>query len=208
VTERPTPDDEQRDAAIDVAWRRSSDEEPSLAVDEAIRAAARRRIGSRPRGDERSADRGRRWTQWAPVAAAAGVAVLAFGLLRWLPVEQQFAPSAPVSPSAGTGTARDAAAEESAAAPAAPPAQTRPLADEPASAPSDAAIPAPRPQIPSHDRNKRSRRPCRNGASCLRYRSRQPPRAPPRSRPPRQRPPRQRQARRTQALPRLKARRR
>jgi len=143
VTERPTPDDEQRDAAIDVAWRRSSDEEPSLAVDEAIRAAARRRIGSRPRGDERSADSGRRWTQWAPVAAAAGVAVLAFGLLRWLPVEQQFAPSAPVSPSAGTETARDAAAEESAAAPAAPPAQTRPLSDEPASAPSDAAIPAP-----------------------------------------------------------------
>ena len=140
MTER-TPDDEQRDAAVDVAWRRI-DEEPSVAVDEAIRAAARRRIGSRPRG-ERSADTGRRWTQWAPVAAAAGVAVLAFGLLRWLPVEQQFAPSAPVSPSAGTETARDAAAEESAAAPAAPPAQTRPLADQPASAPSDAAIPAP-----------------------------------------------------------------
>ena len=146
MTERPTPDDEQRDAAVDIAWRRSSDEEPSVAVDEAIRAAARRRVGSRPRGEERrgdSADRRPRWMQWAPVAAAAGVAVLAFGLLRWLPVEQQFKPSAPVSPSAGTETARDAAAEESAAVPAAPHAQTTPLADEPASTPSDAAIPAP-----------------------------------------------------------------
>jgi hypothetical protein len=157
VSERPTSDTDGQDAAVNAAWRRNSDERPSPAVDEAIRAAARRRVASRPRGDEcagKSAERSaaksparwRRSTRWVPVAAAAGVAVLAFGLLRWLPVEQQFTPSAPASPAAKAETASDSAASESAPAHAAPRADTTPLADEPASAMRQGAVP---PQPPT-----------------------------------------------------------
>ena len=140
MSERPTSDTNGQDAPVDAAWRRSSHEEPSPAVDEAIRAAARRRVVAGPAGDVRAgkspgrfAARWRRSTRWLPVAAAAGVAVLAFGLLRWLPVEQQVAPSAPASPAAKAETASDNAARESTPVPTAPRADTAPLVDEPAS---------------------------------------------------------------------------
>jgi hypothetical protein len=84
VNERRTPGEDERNRAVDDAWRAQFREEPSAAVDEAIRAAARReaevraarRVSRQPRPG---------WMRWTPVAAAAGVAVLAFGLLRWLP---------------------------------------------------------------------------------------------------------------------------
>ena len=141
MSERPTSDTDGQDAAVDAAWRRNSDEGPSPAIDEAIRAAARRRVVSGPAGDVRAGEsagnspaRWRRSTRWVPVAAAAGVAVLAFGLLRWLPVEQQVAPSAPVSPAAKAETASDNAARESTPVPTAPRADSVPLPDESASA--------------------------------------------------------------------------
>jgi hypothetical protein len=67
--------------------------------------------------------------RWTPVAAAAGVAVLAFGVLRWLPADKELRQPAPVAfPASDAGRAPDTAARESVS-----PAQRRdsaPLVDE------------------------------------------------------------------------------
>ena len=71
----------ERDPRIDAAWRDASREEPSAALDAAIRAAARRAVDA---GPQRVRDR--HW--WYPLAAAATVAVIAVGLLQITPPEQ------------------------------------------------------------------------------------------------------------------------
>ena len=66
---------DERDRDVAAAWREASCEEPPPALDAAIRAEARRAVGAAPGG--------RRHRQWRyPVAAAATVAVLAFGIAR------------------------------------------------------------------------------------------------------------------------------
>lgn len=97
----PKPDD-LSDPRLDAAWRDASREEPSAALDEAIRAAARREVGAGPvaAGSETHVVRGRgatpaahvpeatrpeRW--WWPLAAAATIGAIAFGLLQLKPVE-------------------------------------------------------------------------------------------------------------------------
>ena len=77
MSERRTPDDDERDAAIDAAWRAQSREEPPAAIDEAIRAAARSEADARAVPAARPLQR---WMRWTPIAAAAGIAVLAFGV--------------------------------------------------------------------------------------------------------------------------------
>jgi hypothetical protein len=90
------PDDaELRDDRVASAWRGESNETPPEALDAAIRAAARSEL----RGKSRVTLRNNRWL---PLAAAASVAALAFGVLRWLPPgSQDVAPirSDPVSES-------------------------------------------------------------------------------------------------------------
>ena len=66
---------EERDRDVAAAWREASREEPPPALDAAIRAEARRAVGAAPGGR-----RQRRWRY--PAAAAATVAVLAFGIAR------------------------------------------------------------------------------------------------------------------------------
>ncbi len=78
--------DDSRDPRVDAAWRAMSREEPSRALDDAIRAAARRGSGAGPR----PVDAGRpavpaalgseRW--WWPLAAAATIGAVAIGLLQ------------------------------------------------------------------------------------------------------------------------------
>ncbi|HTR59321.1 MAG TPA: hypothetical protein VMM27_14170 [Casimicrobiaceae bacterium] len=71
----------ERDPRIDAAWRAASRDEPPVALDDAIRAAARRAVDSAP---QRRRDK--HW--WYPFAAAATVAVIAVGLLQLTPPEQ------------------------------------------------------------------------------------------------------------------------
>ena len=75
------------DPELDAKWRAASREEPPSALDDAIRAAARREVGARP-GGFRAAPR------WLPFAAAATVAAIAVGIVQMTPPEQ-------VTPAAG-----------------------------------------------------------------------------------------------------------
>jgi hypothetical protein len=72
----------ERDRRIDAAWNAASREEPPLALDAAIRAAARRAVDATP-----GARRSKHWW-WYPLAAAATVAVLAIGIVQLTPPEQ------------------------------------------------------------------------------------------------------------------------
>lgn len=118
-------DPQLRDAAdleVDRAWREMSREEPPAELDEAIRAAARREAATgaalepaRPLPSRT----GRGTPGWLRLAAAAGVAAMAFGLIRLqLPepdapaIEQSSTtprPPPPTVPETG-GPARDDAA--------------------------------------------------------------------------------------------------
>lgn len=68
------------DHKLEAAWRAASRDEPPAALDDTIRAAARRAVGAGPR-------RARHLRSW-PLAAAAVMAVFAIGLLQLTPPEQ------------------------------------------------------------------------------------------------------------------------
>lgn len=71
---------DERDREIAATWRAASRDEPPAALDDAIRAAARRAVGAGP-------SRARHMRTW-PLAAAAVMAVFAVGLLQLTPPEQ------------------------------------------------------------------------------------------------------------------------
>lgn len=75
------------DRQLDAAWRAASREQPPEALDASIRAAARRAVAAGP-GKPKSASWWRAKTHWAPLAAAAAVAVIAVGILQLTPPEQ------------------------------------------------------------------------------------------------------------------------
>jgi hypothetical protein len=75
---------EERDREVDAAWRAASSEEPPPQLDAALRAEARRAVGAGP-GESRR----RRYRQLRyPFAAAATVALLAFGIAQMTPPDQ------------------------------------------------------------------------------------------------------------------------
>jgi len=90
--------DDLRDARVDAAWRAASREEPPPALDDAIRAAARREIGAKPRSTDASpvgvpqSLRPERW--WWPLAAAATIGAMAVGLLQLVEPDHVVAPAA------------------------------------------------------------------------------------------------------------------
>jgi hypothetical protein len=123
------------DAAVDAAWRQGAQEQPPPEVDAAILGAARAAVG-RDAPQRPSAPPRRRWTNWQPLAAAAGVIGLSFLLVQMLPRDRfgrppatQDAPRAPAAESAATsaepapstGDARPARTEQPASLPAAQP---------------------------------------------------------------------------------------
>lgn len=69
------------DPDLSARWRAASDEQPPAALDDAIRAAARREVGAKP-GVFRATPR------WWPLAAAATVAAVAVGIVQMTPPEQ------------------------------------------------------------------------------------------------------------------------
>ena len=65
-------DDRVTDAAVDAAWRQAASEQPPAGVDTAILAAARAAV-RRDAQERLPARPPRRWANWQPLAAAAGV---------------------------------------------------------------------------------------------------------------------------------------
>jgi hypothetical protein len=88
---------EERDREVDAAWRTASREEPSQALDETIRAEARRAVDAGPREARRRRFRQLRY----PFAAAATVALLTFGIAEMTPrddVAPSVLPDQPAAP--------------------------------------------------------------------------------------------------------------
>src|SRR6266404_727178 len=83
------------DPELDATWRAASREQPPAALDDAIRAAARREVGARP-GGLRGAPR------WLPFAAAATVAAIAVGIFQMTPPERVTPPAIPAAPHTAT----------------------------------------------------------------------------------------------------------
>jgi hypothetical protein len=71
----------ETDPELGASWRAASREQPPAALDDAIRAAARREVRAKP-GRLRAAPR------WWPLAAAATVAAVAVGIVQMAPPEQ------------------------------------------------------------------------------------------------------------------------
>ena len=98
TTRRPGDADDLRDPRFDAAWRALSRDEPPAALDDAIRAAARREAHAGPRPVDvpaahvPSALRPQRW--WWPLAAAATIGAVAIGLLQLATPEHVGAPAA------------------------------------------------------------------------------------------------------------------
>lgn len=134
------------DAAVDAAWRTHLVDEPPRALDDAILAAAHRAVSAPPVDAHRPATRGR-WQSWAPLAAAATLAVVAFGVVELAPHDEDRAavsiapgtnaPSAANVPPEAPPLVPEAPASASNAP--APASQTPPAASAPAAAIPDAA---------------------------------------------------------------------
>ena len=65
------------------AWREHARETPPPAIDDAIRAAARREVGAKPRARVPLATKPWRW--WMPMAAAATIGAIAIGVIQTVP---------------------------------------------------------------------------------------------------------------------------
>ena len=118
---------EPRDDAIRARYRALATEEPSAAIDAALRAAARRAVASAPREARRS-----RTSRWAVPASLAAVVLLSFGVVMRM---EQEVPPFEIETKAGA---------TSSVAPAVPPPEPKVLAEAPrvAVAPQRAPEPA------------------------------------------------------------------
>lgn len=118
----PPDADLPRDPAFDDAWRALSREEPSAALDAAVRAAARREVGAGPQaaaaGDaDPRTSKPMNW--WRPLAVAATLGALAVGLMQLVTPERIGAPGRDgdvVSDMPATTAARQAEAAKKQAA--------------------------------------------------------------------------------------------
>jgi hypothetical protein len=77
--------DDLRDEAVARAWREHVRDEPSAAIDDAIRAAARRAVDAKPAVARKVAEAREPWRWWMPLAAAATIGAVAIGVLQNMP---------------------------------------------------------------------------------------------------------------------------
>lgn len=82
-----TTDRDLHDPALDAAWRDHSRETPPASLDAAILAAAHRAVGSAPRAAEKRAF-APSWRSWWPLAVAATLGAIAFGIAELAPTER------------------------------------------------------------------------------------------------------------------------
>ena len=87
MTDERRRDEHAGDAAVDTAWRSVSRDEPPGRLDATILAAARAEA-RRPAPEPGVPARRAWWTHWQPLAAAAGVAGLAFVLVQMIPRDE------------------------------------------------------------------------------------------------------------------------
>ena len=132
MSTEPPRDASGDDAALTAAWRAASQDEPPASVDAAIVAAARAEL--RRDGGARPARRPW-WSTWQPLAAAAGVAGLAFVLVQTLP--EHAAPRAPAVSRQSTAADSGPPREESAAV------RTEPATAAKSTPPPPAPVPVP-----------------------------------------------------------------
>jgi hypothetical protein len=143
-------DERSGDPAVDQAWRAAANDQPSAQLDATILAAAR---AATSRAQPRPSTSAKRywWTHWQPLAAAAGVAGLAFTVVQMLPRDRDLRP-APASetarPERAEVTTQDSAAateaaERNPASPGAPAAAAPAAADRAKEATSARELPAP-----------------------------------------------------------------
>ena len=148
-------DDRVLDAAVDAAWRQAASEQPPAEVDAAILAAARAAV-KRDTKERLPAPPPRRWANWQPLAAAAGVIGLSFLLVQMLPRDQlarppanQDAARAPVAESAPVTVAPEPSASN------VPPSRAEerasPLAAPPPAADRPSVLPPAAPAAPTSD---------------------------------------------------------
>ncbi|GMU72875.1 MAG: hypothetical protein AMXMBFR42_23310 [Burkholderiales bacterium] len=81
-----TARDDPRDDVVDRVWRDAMQDAPGASLDDAIRAAARRAVGAKPRA-ESVAEARKPWRWWMPLAAAATIGAIAIGVIQSLPHE-------------------------------------------------------------------------------------------------------------------------
>jgi hypothetical protein len=91
MTTSKSDDDAIGDPHFDSAWRAASRETPAVALDDAIRAAARREVSAGPAplrraAKVREATRPEKW--WGPLAAAAVIGSIAVGVLQLAPQDR------------------------------------------------------------------------------------------------------------------------
>jgi hypothetical protein len=152
---------EARDPALDAAWQAHLHDDPPAALDDAILAAAHRAVGSTPRTIPASRAR---WNAWVPLATAATLAVLAFGIVQLVPREADHGTVASDVPAAAPPAGAPSAGAPAAGAPAAgapstekPPASARspgPLAAPAQDEQRGAALEAPRPSAADSKREQ------------------------------------------------------
>lgn len=124
-------DERPGDPAVDQAWRSATTVEPSAQLDATILAAARAATVHKKSAPTPPATR-HRWTHWQPLAAAAGVAGLAFTIVQLLPRDADV----PAKPSASTEQAIERSLPERTES---PPPQNAAPAPPPPPAPREAA---------------------------------------------------------------------
>src|SRR5438270_3444606 len=132
------------DPELDATWRAASREQPPTALDDAIRAAARREVGAKPGGFGAA-------PRWWPLAAAATVAAIAVGIVQMTPPER-------VTPD--TNIAANNAATDAAQRDVKPDSDTPNASKPQREAPGSAAAPEP----PLRDANKPAAKEQRRGA--------------------------------------------
>ena len=102
--------DDFRDDTVARAWREHVRDEPPPAIDDAIRAAARRAVDAKPQVARKVAEAREPWRWWMPLAAAATIGAVAIGVLQNMPQDAGEAtvvsdmtdarPAAPAAPAA------------------------------------------------------------------------------------------------------------
>lgn len=144
-----------RDARVDTAWRAMSREEPPAAIDDAIRAAARREIGAGPRSASVNGATApnslRPQRAWWPLAAAATIGAIAIGLLQLTEPERVGVAGEDKAVVSDTPASIASTKKQEVAVPRAP---VAPVVEQPAAKP---AIPAPaatRPPPPNAARER------------------------------------------------------
>ncbi|HEY1328856.1 MAG TPA: hypothetical protein VGI14_18095 [Casimicrobiaceae bacterium] len=80
-----TDERDLHDPALDTAWRKHLREEPPEPLDRTVLAAAHRAVQSGPRAADAPAPS--RWRAWVPLAVAATLGAIAFGVVQLMPHE-------------------------------------------------------------------------------------------------------------------------